>query len=308
MLRVVLLMLASLISAHVAAASSLAAPKVIKVSPRIYALLGPIGLPSPKNQGYMVNSTLILGDTGAILIDTGFSDEVGAHLGKAVAKLTKLPVKVIINTHHHGDHTLGNAAFPDAKVISTVMARELLVKTGPEWLQILESSVGRKFPNTRVVPATDVYANNARHDVVIDGVKMNFWAPDAAHTLGDMMIWLPDDQVLVAGDILVNQTTPNFRDGVVKRWVDTLAEVKTVPAKTIIPGHGPLMKPTDAAAMHARMAALYAGVEAGYKAGLTDSEIRKKLDLSAWKPLHEFDAHMGGNINKTYLEIEASNF
>lgn len=284
------------------------APKITKVNDRIYALLGPMALPNKDNQGYMVNSTLILGDTGAILIDTGFTDEIGAHLRAHIAQITSKPVKVIINTHHHGDHTFGNAAFPEAHVISSEMARKLLLAAEGEWLAIIEASVGRKFPNTRAVPASEVYPKNTRTDMVIDGVKMRLWIPEAAHTLGDLMVWLPEDQVLVGGDILVNQITPNFRDAVVKQWVEALAQVQQLPAKTIIPGHGPLMTLPDAAVMHGRMAKLYDAVEAGYKAGLTDSEIRAQLDLKDWQKLHEFDQHMGGNINRTYLEIEAANF
>ncbi len=289
-------------------AASIPPTKVVKVNERIYALLGPMALPNKENQGYMVNSTLIIGDSGAIIIDTGFTDEIGVHLRKEVAKLTRKPVKVVINTHHHGDHTFGNAAFPDAKVISSEMCRKLLLEGEAEWLAIIEGATGRKFPNTKAVPASEVYANNTRSDIVIDGVKMTLWVPEAAHTLGDLMIWLPEDKVLIGGDILVNRITPNFRDALVKKWVEVLAEVRALPAKSIIPGHGPLMTLKDAAAMHDRMAKLYAGVEAGYKAGLTDSEIRAKLDLKEWKVLKEFDVHMGGNINRTYLEIEASSF
>ena len=236
-------------------------------------------LPSKSNQGYMVNSTLIIGETSAILIDTGFTDEIGAHLAAVVAKLTKKPVKAIINTHHHGDHSFGNAAFPAAKVISSEMCRKLLISGESDWLGIIEGALGRKLPNTRAVPASEVYASKTKTDVVIDGVKLTFWVPEAAHTAGDMMIWLPEDRVLVGGDITVNQITPNFRDANVKLWIATLGEVQAMPAKTIIPGHGPLMTPADVAKLHQRMARLYAGIEAGYKAGLTDGEIRKKLDL-----------------------------
>lgn len=289
-------------------AAAIPATQVKKVNDRIYALLGPMELPSKANQGYMVNSTLIIGDSGAILIDTGFTDEIGSHLASVVAKLTKKPVKVIINTHHHGDHSFGNAAFPGAKVISSEMCRKLLIEGEGEWLGIIQGALGRKLPNTRAVPATEVYANKTRTDVVIDGVKLTFWVPEAAHTAGDMMIWLPDDQVLIGGDITVNQITPNFRDANVKKWIQTLAEVQAMPAKTIIPGHGPLMTSKDVAKLHQRMAKLYSGIEAGYKAGLTDGEIRKKLDLAEWKPLHHYEEQMGGNINKAYLEIEAAAF
>ena len=280
----------------------------VPVSPRVIALLGPMALPNAQNQGYMVNATLILGNSGAILVDTGFTDEIGAHLARAVARLTDKPVTTLVNTHHHGDHSFGNAAFPGATVISSETCRKLLLDGEAAWKQMIETLVGRKFPNTRAVPASVVHANRSRTEVVIDGVRIVFWVPEWAHTAGDMMLWLPDEKVLIAGDVLVNQITPNFRDAKVKLWIDTLAEVKEMPARTFIPGHGLLMNAAEVGAMHARMARLYAGVAAGYQAGLTDSEIRQKLDLDEWRPLHHFDEQMGGNINKTYLEVEAAMF
>lgn len=299
---------ALLFAASAPASSGIPATQVVKVNERIFALLGPMELPNARNQGYMVNSTLIIGDKGAILVDTGFTDEIGAHLAKAVAKLTDKPVTTIINTHHHGDHSFGNTAFPQAKVISSEMCRKLLLAGEAELIALIEGLVGRKFPNTKAVPASQVYPRDSKTELVIDGVRMTLWIPQAAHTEGDLMIWLPDDQVLLGGDILVNRITPNFRDAVVSEWIKTLAEVQSVPAKTIVPGHGPLMTLADAAAMHRRMATLYDGIQAGYKAGLTDSEIRQKLDLSEWQALHHFDQQMGGNINKAYLEVEAANF
>jgi glyoxylase-like metal-dependent hydrolase (beta-lactamase superfamily II) len=121
-------------------------------------------------------------------------------------------------------------------------------------------------------------------------------------------VYLPDDKVLMSGDILVNQITPNFRDGNVKAWIGTLEEIQKINAQTIVPGHGPLMTKAGVTAMHKRMASLYAGVEAGYKKGLSDAEIRKTLDLSQWKKLRHFEDQMGGNINRAYLEVEAANF
>lgn len=288
--------------------AGLPAPKVQKVNDRIYALIGPMEFPNPGNQGYMVNSTVIIGEKGVILIDTGFTDEIGKHLAATIAKLTPKPVTHIINTHHHGDHTLGNVAFPGAQIISSEKCRSELEKTGAEWIEIVESSTGRKFPNTRPVLAHTTYQENTRVDLTIDGVRMVLWTPFGSHTAGDMLIYLPDDKVLVAGDVLVHRIMPAFRDAYVKNWVGTLEEVGRLDFKTAIPGHGPLMTKADALKFQRMMARFYAGVEAGYKKGLTDSEIRKTLDLSEWKRLKHFDESMGGNISRTYLEIEAANF
>jgi glyoxylase-like metal-dependent hydrolase (beta-lactamase superfamily II) len=183
-----------------------------------------------------------------------------------------------------------------------------MLEDGPTWVSILESLNERKFPNTKIIPADITYPKNSRTELTLAGIKMVFWVPEAAHTPGDMMIWLPDDQVLLSGDVLVNQVTPSFRDAKLKEWINTLAEVQNLPIKTIVPGHGPLMSKEQAAAMHQRMVGLYDGITAGVKDGLTDSEIRQKLDLGEWKELHNFDEQMGNNINRAFLEIEADNF
>lgn len=283
-------------------------PRVVKINDRVYALLGPLGLPSSHNQGYMANSTVIIGDKGVILVDSGGTDEVGKHLAKAIARITPKPVTHIINTHHHGDHVLGNVAFKGAEVISSEQCKVLVEKTGMEWVQIMENMVGRKFPNTIPVPAKLTFKDESRNSSSLQGVKMVFWVPLGAHSPGDMMVYLPDDRVLIGGDILVNATMPAMRDGHIRNWVGALAKAREFDARTIVPGHGPLMNKSDVAQLHNLLAGFYAGVETGYKKGLTDSEIRGTLDLSEWKNLHDFEINMGANINRAYLEVEAANF
>lgn len=291
-----------------AQAAPLAATKVQKINDRVYALLGPTEFPSKSNQGYMVNATAIIGDKGVILVDTGFTDEIGKHLAKAIAKLTPKPVTHIINTHHHGDHHLGNIAFKGAEVISTQSCKEIVEKTGYDWIATIQTLSGNKFPNTKPVLASVTVKQDSRTERVIQGVKVVLWAPKGSHTPGDLMVYLPEDKVLMSGDILVNGQTSNFSDAHVKSWIGTLDDVQKIDVKTIVPGHGALMTKADVATMHKRMASFYAGVEAGYKKGLSDSEIRKTLDLSQWKKLSRFEEQIGPNINRTYLEVEAENF
>lgn len=308
MKRILMTLLLCVFAGAALAAPRLAEPKVVKINERVYALLGPMGQPSKHNQGYMVNSTVIIGEQGVILVDTGSTDEIGRHLAKVIAKITPKPVTHIINTHHHGDHVLGNIAFPGAEILSSEQCKALVEKTGEEWVQIMESLVGRKFPNTRPVPATVTFSEDTASDRSLQGVKMLLWVPHGSHTPGDMMVYLPDDKVLIGGDVLVNTTVPVLRDGNVRNWIGALARVQDFDARTIVPGHGPLMTKADVAGLHKLLASFYAGVEAGYKKGLSDSEVRNTLDLAEWKKLKEFDNNMGANINRAYLEVEAANF
>lgn len=308
MKRALLILLFLAFAQAATAAPGLAEPRVVKLNDRVYALLGPMGLPSRHNQGYMVNSTAIIGDRGVILVDSGSTDEVGRHLAKAIARITPKPVTHIINTHHHGDHVLGNVAFKGAEILSSEQCKALVEKTGEEWIQIMEGLIGRKFPNTRPLPATVTFREESASERSLQGVKILLWVPRGSHTPGDMMVYLPDDKILIGGDILVNTTTPVMRDANVRNWIGALAKVQEFEAETIIPGHGPLMTKADAAKLHKLLADFYAGVEAGYKKGLSDGEIRATLDLAEWKKLKEYDSNMGANISRAYLEVEAANF
>lgn len=307
--KLIVLIVGLFLCGQASVAATMPEARVVRINDRIYALLGPMGQPSAHNQGYMVNSTAIIGEQGVILVDSGASDEVGSHLRKAIAKVTAKPVTHIINTHHHGDHVLGNISFPGAEVISSAICQEMVIKTGDEWVALMESLIGHKLPNTHPVPATVTFAGeNTRVERTIQGVKLVFWVPPGSHTVGDMMVYLPDDKVLIGGDILVNRTIPVMRDALVKNWVGTLELVQGFDATTIVPGHGPLMNMSGVSKLQRQMAGFYAGVEAGYKKGLSDSETRKTLDVRDWKKMEGYEANIGSNVSRAYLEVEQANF
>jgi len=290
------------------AADAIPAAKVVRLNDHVYALLGPVDLPNAGNHGYMVNSAVIIGKAGVVLVDTGFSRAIGEHIKKTIRSITPKPVTVVINTHDHGDHTLGNIAFKGATIISSEKCKEVMGKTGYEWIGLLESMTGQTFPDTKPLVASKGYAPGMHRHVKLEGIDFSLWVPPGSHTNNDLVVYLPKDKILISGDILESEIAPNFRDANVKNWIGTLAKIQTMPISKIIPGHGPIMSMADAGKFQDRMQKLYAGVEAGYKKGLTDSEIRKSLDLSAWKKLKHFDDFMGTNINRTYLEVEAANF
>lgn len=282
-------------------------PKIVKINDRIQVLLGPIQHANKENQGYMVNSTVIIGEKGVILVDPGGSDEVGAYIKKQVKKITDKPVTYVIDTHSHGDHYLGNQAFPEAVIISSEECRDLVIQTGDQWVKLMEDLIGRQLPNTKPVLASEVYPPKSKTPVEINGVKMVIWVPPGSHTKGDLMIYLPEDKVLISGDILVNGIPPTMQDGVVKNWIEVLGEIEQTDANVFVPGHGPLMNRKKVKAIHSLIDRFYAGVRKGYRNELSESEIRETLDLSAWEKLERAYV-IGRNINRAYLEIEQDEF
>ena len=282
-------------------------PRTLKINERVYVLLGPIQHANKINQGYMINSTVIVGDKGVILVDSGGSDEVGRHIATAVRRITDKPVTHVVNTHHHGDHYFGNVAFGGATFISSEMCRKMVLDTGHEWLEIMERDIGRKLPGTKPLAAGVTYAEGTRTEAMIHGVRVVFWVPKGSHTIGDLLVHLPEDKVLITGDILVSGVVPTFQDGFVKNWIRTLDEIQTLGVEHFVPGHGNVMTLRDVTALHGAMLRFYSGVKEGFKGGKSESEIRKSLDLSSWDAL-ERSYVIGRNINRAYLEIERDSF
>jgi glyoxylase-like metal-dependent hydrolase (beta-lactamase superfamily II) len=213
----------------------------------------------------------------------------------------------VVNTHHHGDHYLGNVAFDGATLISSEMCRKMVLETGGEWRQLMERDIGRKLPATRPLPAAVTYATSTRTETFVHGVRLIFWVPPGSHTIGDLLIHLPDDKVLVAGDVLVSRVVPTLQDGFLKNWIRTLDEIERLDVNHLVPGHGDLMTLRDVTALRGALARFYAGVREGFRAGLTEAQIRASLDLSLWEKL-ERSYVIGRNINRAYLEVEKDSF
>jgi glyoxylase-like metal-dependent hydrolase (beta-lactamase superfamily II) len=282
-------------------------PRTVRINDRVYVLLGPIQHANRLNQGYMINSTVIVGDKGVILIDSGGTAEVGRHIARAVRRITDKPVTHVVNTHHHGDHYLGNGAFEGATFISSEMCRRMVLETGPEWLAIMERDIGRKLPGTKPLAAEVTYPEGSKTETFVHGVRVVFWTPRGSHTIGDLLVHLPDDKVLVAGDVLVSGVVPTLQDGFAKNWIRTLDEIRALDVAHFVPGHGDLMSLRDVTGLRDAMLGFYLGVKQGFRNGQSEAQIRKALDLSMWDKL-ERSYVIGRNINQAYLEIEADSF
>jgi len=282
--------------------------KVEKINDRVYALLGGIDIPNKENRGYINNVLVILANKGVILVDAGSHKSVAEHIKDAIKRLTPKPVTHVLITHHHPDHHLGLAAFPDAQVIASEYCAQQIAEGGAGMVWQMERMTGLNLGDTKPVTPQTVMAQRSRQTKVIDGVKLELITPDTAHTQGDLMVFLPDDGVLASGDVLVHGVNPNVADGNLKKWLVVLDDISKLPAKTIMPGHGGLMRPADVANFHALMATFYNTVEKIHKDGGEMSDVRKKLDLPRWQKLSRFEDMMGRNISAVWLQVEADSF
>lgn len=301
-------LIALLLFSGAVSANEFPAVKVQKINDRVYALLGPTDAPNKQNLGYMNNNLAIIGDKGVILVDAGSHRAVAEHIHKALKTVTSKPVSHVLITHHHPDHHLGLEYFEGAQMIASEACAKRIEDNGRGMVNSMARNTGLPLRGVKpVVPQTRV-APRARQPMIIDGIKLELIQTETAHTDGDLVVWLPEDGVLASGDILVHAINPNFRDGNLKSWIGVVDNMLKLPLKTVMPGHGPLMQREDVVEFRTLIADFYQTVEAVYKAGGAEADVRNKLDLAKWQRLGRYDDMMGGNINKVWLEVEEANF
>jgi cyclase len=248
------------------------------------------------NKTYMLegqggNITVAVGTDGIIMVDSQFAplhDKIKA----AIEKLSPLPIKYLINTHYHGDHTGGNALFH--KDGATVVAEDnirvrLAAGNAPNGL------TGAKMaPQPAEGLPTDTYSGGSK-TVEVGGRKALLTHVYNAHTDGDTWVYFDDANVLDTGDTFGNTgryNTIDFTNGGdirgLIRAVDGYIKVSNDNTK-IVPGHGALAKKADLVAWRAMLVTSRERIEKLFNEGKSEQEV-----LAA-KPLADLDAKWAAN-------------
>src|SRR5690606_19694041 len=114
----------------------------LPVAPDTWMVQGATEEFDPRNGGDISNSAFIITPNGVVVIDTGSTLAYGQALRRAIAALTDLPVRWVINTHHHPDHVFGNGAFADARIMALPGTIRALERDAPAFLDTLTQRLG----------------------------------------------------------------------------------------------------------------------------------------------------------------------
>ena len=181
-----------------------------------------------------VNLGLIVGAQRTLLVDTGSSPGQGRTIRAALAGVTNLPLTAVVVTHWHYDHAFGLAAFGDVPRIAhesvSVRLSSVEAATDAKRLGLDPRELGQ--PNVEIAVATAVDLGDRRVEIAHLG---------RGHTEGDLVVVVPDAEVLFAGDLLESAGPPSFGpDSVPDEWPATLDAVIGVMTATsvAVPGHG----------------------------------------------------------------------
>jgi glyoxylase-like metal-dependent hydrolase (beta-lactamase superfamily II) len=188
------------------------------------------------------NIGIVLGSTGALVIDTRSVPSHGEEIIADLAGLTSLPVLWVINTHWHWDHVLGNSGFAEAEIWGHRRCREVM-EADPEAIKAnarswLGESIVSELEQTKVVPPTTVFEADVEMD--LGGRAAGLLYRGRGHTDADLTVRV--DDVVFAGDLLEEGAPPVFGDGYPLQWPDTItAHMTGGPPRITVPGHGDVM-------------------------------------------------------------------
>ena len=272
-------------------------PQLAEVADGVFAYIQPDG------SWYINNTGFVVGRSSVISVDACSTERrTRAYLDR-IASVSKAPVSMLINTHHHGDHTYGNSLFGTATIIAQEDCRTEMIAFG------MPGNTGIWEPvdwgEVTLAPPTLTFADRVRLWSDDRPLEVSY-AGQAAHTSNDSLVWLPEQQVLFCGDLLFNGGTPFLLMGSVRGAIDVLTNVVApIPARVIVPGHGAPCDHGLIGTVTGYLEFVLATARNGISAGLPPLELARQTDLGDYDGWLDRE-RIVGNLHRAYADLGAS--
>ncbi len=189
---------------------------------------------------FVVNAGIVVGDDAVAIIDTGTMESEAREILAAVASVTDKPVRYVINTHHHGDHSFGNWWFLPAIVIGQRASRVRLVGEAGESHRDLTArlvpAAAEQIQAVPVVPPALTFEQQCRLQLGEHSLRLDFFG--RAHTDNDIAIGVEGQDVNFAGDLIEESGPPVAFEAFPADWGPTLRRLADVDESRFVPGHG----------------------------------------------------------------------
>ena len=226
------------------------APSVqpVAVAPGVWMVQGASALGTPANRNFISNAAFVVTPDGVLVVDALGSPALAQELVAAIARITPQPIRHVVVTHYHADHVYGLQVFKDLG--ATVTAHQdgrayLHSDTAALRLQASRQELAPWIDErTRLLPSDRWSA--APTTITLGGVQSLLQPAGPAHTAEDLVVLLPQQGVLIAGDLVFRGRVPFVGQADSGRWIEALNRLLTHQVHTIVPGHGPVS--TSAAA------------------------------------------------------------
>jgi cyclase len=248
------------------------------LAPNVYAYNQSLEVARPV---LIANAGLIAGPDHLMAIDSmAWPSHTKAFMA-AAKQATGKDFGRLVNTHHHGDHVLGNQYFLPAEIVGHEYCRE----------QVLKMADGKTWPKTEgQAEGTEVSYKTPPTVTISD--RLTYYYGDLqvelmhvgpAHTWGDVMVYLPQHKILFAGDIAFHYVTPVAQSGHISKWIETVDKILDMDVETIVPGHGLVGGKKEIADMREYFVIQRREGKKRYDAGVSPGRAAAEIDMGKYE-------------------------
>ena len=293
---------------HAAEADASVPMEAVKVSRHSYYIQGQAGQASSENQGFMSNAGFVVTRDGVVVFDALGTVPLAQKMLGIIRKTTAKPVKYVIVSHYHADHFYGLQVFKaQGAQIWAHRNAQGLTRTEAA-MQRFEQRKQELFP--WVDEAThfiepDVYLEGDT-DFVLGGVHFRIRHVGPAHSAEDLAMFVEEDGVLYAGDLVFKGRVPFVGDADSRAWLASLGKLTAMKPRVMVPGHGSVSLAPEEDLALTRDYLTYLRNEIGKAVAELETfeEAYARIDWSRFSKLPAFEAANRPNAYNTYLLME----
>jgi glyoxylase-like metal-dependent hydrolase (beta-lactamase superfamily II) len=273
----------------------------------VYAFIGDTGMRSYENEGMNANAGFIVTRAGVVVVDSGSSYLVAKTMHAAIQKITKQPVKYVINTGGQDHRWLGNGYFKEqgAQILASRKARADMEERGAAELAALKPELREKLAGTQAVYPERLL--DKEETLKLGGEEIRIVYFHGGHTPGDAVVWLPKSRIVFSGDLVyVDRMLGVLPISNSNDWLASFEEFEKLKPNVIIPGHGKICDLRKARRdTKDYLVLLRNHMRKAYGAGKELQAAIDTLDQSAYSHLQHYELLKGGNASRVYLEMES---
>lgn len=205
---------------------------------------GESALGSAANRNFISNAGFVVTPGGVVVVDALGSPELARELLREIARVTPRRVTHVVVTHFHADHVYGLQVFEEAGATILAHRGALEYIHSDTAASRLKASREELFPwvdeKTRLTPASQWIDGPIL--LKLGGVELQIRPVGPAHTPEDVVVFLPSERVLFAGDLVFRNRVPFVGQANSRQWIQSLDTLLGFNAQVVIPGHGPLSR------------------------------------------------------------------